>query len=289
MSSVLLHLLNNYTTASLNYLPALPRNISPVPPDNLSKYPLALIAILPFYDMQAYNVVANKPPILLQDPITPPTILTPTMMPSKRTSTSEASAMTYAAIRKLVADSVAIALELQAVTMASTNNPNRNFGPRKNLVARKCTYEKFMSCQPFYFNGTEGAPIGVKEAYKITWSEFKRLLIKKYCPKTKIKKIEEAITMTQKLIEQVMKHNSVQEPNIHKRKLEDRRNTTNDNNNYHNKNHSNDHHQQQNRKQETFRTYTATNGYTGNRPLCERCTLHDIGPYTVKCQTFNKI
>ncbi|GJS88665.1 hypothetical protein Tco_0771301 [Tanacetum coccineum] len=29
---------------------------------------------------------------------------------------------------------------------------------------------------------------------------------------------------------------------------------------------------------ETFRTYTATNGYTGNRPLCERCTLHHIGP-----------
>ncbi|GJR55251.1 retrovirus-related pol polyprotein from transposon TNT 1-94 [Tanacetum coccineum] len=43
------------------------------------------------------------------------------------------------------------------------------------------------------------------------------------------------------------------------------------------------------RKQETFRTYTATNGYTGNHPLCERCTLHHIGPCTVKCQTCNKI
>ncbi|GKE50819.1 hypothetical protein Tco_1485975 [Tanacetum coccineum] len=27
-------------------------------------------------------------------------------------------------------------------------------------------------------------PIGIKEAYKITWSEFKKLLIKKYCPRT---------------------------------------------------------------------------------------------------------
>ncbi|GKA81379.1 hypothetical protein Tco_0788071 [Tanacetum coccineum] len=77
------------------------------------------------------------------------------VMPPKRTSTSEASAMTHAAIRKLVADSVATALEAQAATMASTNNPNS--GPRKTPVARKCTYEKFMSCQPFYFNGTEGA------------------------------------------------------------------------------------------------------------------------------------
>nr|GEW23595.1 hypothetical protein [Tanacetum cinerariifolium] len=107
--------------------------------------------------MQAYNAVANKPTIPPQDPITPPTILTPSPMPPKRTSTSEASAMNHAFIRKLVADSVAIALEAQAATMVSTNNPNRNSGPRKTPVARMCTYEKFMSCQPFYFNGTKGA------------------------------------------------------------------------------------------------------------------------------------
>ncbi|GJT30746.1 hypothetical protein Tco_0911021 [Tanacetum coccineum] len=36
---------------------------------------------------------------------------------------------------------------------------------------------------------------------------------------------------------------------------------------------------QQNKNERNFRTYlyTATNGYTGNRPLCERCTLHHIG------------
>nr|GEX34655.1 reverse transcriptase domain-containing protein [Tanacetum cinerariifolium] len=235
----------DYTTASPNYFSASPGNISPNPPENLSKYLLASLAILTFHDMQAYNVVANKPPIPPQDPITPPTILTPSLTPPKRTSTSAASAMTHAAIRKLVADNVATALEAQAETMASTNNPSRNSRPRKTPLARKCTYEKFMSCQPFYFNGTEGAvgliywfkrtksvfyrsncakknnvkfainilteeaffwwnsfaqPIGVKEAYKITWSEFKRHLIKKYCPQTKIKKMKEAITMIQKLI-----------------------------------------------------------------------------------------
>ncbi|GJT61661.1 hypothetical protein Tco_1005194 [Tanacetum coccineum] len=41
-------------------------------------------------------------------------------MPPKRTSTSEASAMTHAATGKLVADSVATALEAQATTMART-------------------------------------------------------------------------------------------------------------------------------------------------------------------------
>ncbi|GJZ16495.1 hypothetical protein Tco_0552172 [Tanacetum coccineum] len=54
-------------------------------------------------------------------------------MPPKRTSTSEASAMTHAAIRKLVADRVATALEAQAATMAIINNPNKNSGPRKTL------------------------------------------------------------------------------------------------------------------------------------------------------------
>ncbi|GKA33678.1 reverse transcriptase domain-containing protein [Tanacetum coccineum] len=34
-------------------------------------------------------------------------------------------------------------------------------------------------------------PIGIEEAYKITWVEFKKLLIKKYYPRTEIQKIED--------------------------------------------------------------------------------------------------
>ncbi|GKA25665.1 hypothetical protein Tco_0711774, partial [Tanacetum coccineum] len=51
-------------------------------------------------------------------------------MPPKRTSTSEAPAMTQVAIRKLVADSVIAALEAHVATMANTNNTNRNTGER---------------------------------------------------------------------------------------------------------------------------------------------------------------
>ncbi|GKF21219.1 hypothetical protein Tco_0069857, partial [Tanacetum coccineum] len=78
-------------------------------------------------------------------------------MPPKRTSTSEAPAMTQAAIRKLVADSVTAALEAQAATMASTSNPSRNTRPTGTPVAKTGNYKEFISCQPFYFNGTEGA------------------------------------------------------------------------------------------------------------------------------------
>ncbi|GJS88096.1 hypothetical protein Tco_0770732 [Tanacetum coccineum] len=153
-------------------------------------------------------------------------------MPPKRMSTSEAPAMTQAAIKKLVADSVSAALEAQAANMANTDNTTR---PREAPVTRQCSYKEFMSFQPINFKGTEGAigrirwfersesvfshrnytedskvkfatgtlteedlsrwnsfaqPIEIEEAYKITWVEFKKLLIKKYCPRTRVQKME---------------------------------------------------------------------------------------------------
>ncbi|GJT65794.1 hypothetical protein Tco_1017274 [Tanacetum coccineum] len=150
-------------------------------------------------------------------------------MAPKRTSISAAPPMTQAAIKKLVADSVAAALKAQTATMANTDNTTRNTRQRETPIARKCSYKEFMNCQPFNFKGTEGAvglirwfeqtesvfllsnctedckvkfatgtlteealsrwnsfaqPIGIEEAYKISWSEFKKILIKKYCPRT---------------------------------------------------------------------------------------------------------
>ncbi|GJS36815.1 hypothetical protein Tco_0535197 [Tanacetum coccineum] len=103
-------------------------------------------------------------------------------MPPKRTSTSVAPAMTQAAIRKLVANSVATALEAQAANMVNTNNTNRNPEQRETPAARKYTYKEFMSCQPFYFN---------EQADKIAWTELKRLLTNKYCPRTEVRKMED--------------------------------------------------------------------------------------------------
>ncbi|GJU29860.1 hypothetical protein Tco_1173449 [Tanacetum coccineum] len=60
-------------------------------------------------------------------------------MPPKRTSTSEASAMTQATIKKLVTDSVTVALEAQAAIMASTSNPNRNTEPTGTPVVKRET------------------------------------------------------------------------------------------------------------------------------------------------------
>ncbi|GKD37654.1 hypothetical protein Tco_1257861 [Tanacetum coccineum] len=97
----------------------------------------------------------------------------PNEMAPKRTPTSAAPAMSQAAIRKLVADSVSAALEAQAATMAYTDNTNRNTGQSGTLVARKCSYKEFMSCQPFNFKGTEGA-VGLIRWFERTELVFQR-------------------------------------------------------------------------------------------------------------------
>ncbi|GJR37245.1 hypothetical protein Tco_1212929 [Tanacetum coccineum] len=92
-------------------------------------------------------------------------------MAPKRTSTSVAPPMPQAAIKKLVADSVVVALKAQAATMASTSNPNRNTGPTRTPVTKTGNYKEFISCQHFYFNGTEGV-VGLIRWFEQTESIF---------------------------------------------------------------------------------------------------------------------
>nr|GFC78711.1 reverse transcriptase domain-containing protein [Tanacetum cinerariifolium] len=90
-------------------------------------------------------------------------------MPPKRTSTSKAPAMTQAAIRQLVVDSVVTALETQAATMENVDNRNPEL--REAPVARKCSYKEFMSCKHFNFKGSKGA-IGLIRWFECTESVF---------------------------------------------------------------------------------------------------------------------
>ncbi|GJX74352.1 hypothetical protein Tco_0312947 [Tanacetum coccineum] len=149
-------------------------------------------------------------------------------MPPKRTSTSEIPAITLAAIQQLIANDIATALEVQAATMASASNPNRNTGPTgtpelavlcPNMVPNT---EKLME---IFISGLPKSIEGNVTASK---------------PQT----LEEATNIAQRLMDQIIKHDSVQETNNHKRKLEDKGNTINNNyqNNYNNNNRNNDYH-----------------------------------------------
>nr|GEW39563.1 putative reverse transcriptase domain-containing protein [Tanacetum cinerariifolium] len=138
-------------------------------------------------------------------------------------STSEAPVMTQVAIRQLVVDSVATALETQATTMTSADNANRNPEPREALVARKCSYKEFMSCQPFNFKGSEGA-IGLICWFERTESVFSRSNCTKDCkvkfatglPRSiegnvtasKTQKLKEAINIAQRLMDQLSKNHA---------------------------------------------------------------------------------
>ncbi|GJV21929.1 reverse transcriptase domain-containing protein [Tanacetum coccineum] len=218
------------------------------------------------------------------------------------------------AIKKLVADYVTAALEAQATTMANADNTNRNTGEREAHVARKCSYKEFISCQPFNFKGLKGA-VGLIRWFERTESIFSRSNYTEGCKvkfatgtlteealscieenvtASKPQTLEEAIDIAQRLMDQVTKDTLVQVSSDHKRKFDDKR--TFNNNNYRNTNTNNrynNHQPQQNIRHETFRAYAATptenNGYTGNHPLCKKCTPHHIGPCIVKCNTCNKV
>nr|GEZ32026.1 reverse transcriptase domain-containing protein [Tanacetum cinerariifolium] len=92
-------------------------------------------------------------------------------MPPKKVSTSTAPAMTQATIRQLVSDGIPAALEALAATMENTDNPNRNLGSRETPVAKRGNHKEFISCQPFYFNDTEGA-VGLIRQFEHTKSVF---------------------------------------------------------------------------------------------------------------------
>nr|GEV87303.1 putative reverse transcriptase domain-containing protein [Tanacetum cinerariifolium] len=97
-------------------------------------------------------------------------------MPHKRTSISAAPAMTQAANRKLVADSVTVALKAQVATMEEN----------KVTFATGTLIDDALSWRNAYVQ-----PIRIEQANKTTWTELKRLLTNKYCPRTEVKKMED--------------------------------------------------------------------------------------------------
>nr|GEV36050.1 retrotransposon protein, putative, Ty3-gypsy subclass [Tanacetum cinerariifolium] len=158
--------------------------------------------------------------------------------------------MTQAAIRQLVADSVTTALEAQAATMTSTDNLNRNTRPRETLVVKRGNYKEVISCQPFYFNITEGA------VRLIHWFKWIKLVfsrsncveenkvtfaigiltddalglpqsIEGFVTASKPQTLEEVINIAQRLMDQIIKCGSMQGTSDHQRKFDDRMNSNN--------------------------------------------------------------
>ncbi|GKB70850.1 reverse transcriptase domain-containing protein, partial [Tanacetum coccineum] len=117
--------------------------------------------------------------------------------------------------------------------------------------------------------------------------------IKENVTASKPQTLEKAITITQRLMDQVTKHNSVQGTNDHKRKFDDIRTFTNNNyqnnRNNNNNNRNNDHQQQHNRRQETVRAYAVIP--TENNRNCKNkgpATGSNLLPVSVTCHAYGE-
>nr|GEW08690.1 reverse transcriptase domain-containing protein [Tanacetum cinerariifolium] len=202
-------------------------------------------------------------------------------MPPKRVSTSTAPAMTQATIWQLISDGIATTLEALAATMENINNPNRNLGSRETPVAKTGKYKEFISYQPFYFNGTEGA---MKD-------ELYNLVVKENDLKTYIRRFQELsflcpnmVPNSEKLMEVFIRGlpRSI-EGNVTASKpqtLEEVITIT-------------QRLMEKNKRKEAIRAYavnpTKNSWYAGNLPLYRRCRLHHTGSYSVVCQVCNKV
>ncbi|GKB25555.1 putative reverse transcriptase domain-containing protein [Tanacetum coccineum] len=137
-------------------------------------------------------------------------------------------------------------------------------------VARECTYQDFMKCQPLNFKGTEGVlglircaltwwnsykrTIRTEAVFSMSWRELMKLMTEVYCPRNEIQKMETEL------------NNPGQQPPYK---------------------------QQNTGGHNVARAYMAgnneKNGYEGTLPFCNKCKLHHEGQCTAKCHNCKRI
>ncbi|GJW09135.1 putative reverse transcriptase domain-containing protein [Tanacetum coccineum] len=237
--------------------------------------------------------------------------------------------VTSAQLQAMIDEGVTAVLAARAATRNGDDSHTSGTGARRNeRTIRECTYQDFMKCQPVFLQGNRKGgqldpvvermePVIRKMtndvAYAMTWSDLKKKMTTKYCPRNEIKKIEarmfpeetdkieryfewecptqftqcfvafeakdhstEALRWQTGLMERRRRINTLAE---NKRKLED---TPRNNQTY-----------QQNKRQNTGRAYAAGNGdrkpYEGTKPRCPKCNFNHHGPCTPKCTNCRKL
>ncbi|GKB06559.1 reverse transcriptase domain-containing protein [Tanacetum coccineum] len=247
----------DYIPASPDYVPASPgKTYSSSSNNSFGLVPIASPTLSLFHDdpyMKVMHVYYAK-----ESPIPPPTIVPPSSLLSlllclPRTSTSEAPAITQAAIKKLVADSI-LGIGQPCIPLGGQNSEKM--------------MEVFIGGLPQSIKGNVTAfkPQTLEEAINIA----QRLIdqVTKHTP---------------------VQVSSDHKRKFDDRRTFNNNNYRNTNTN----NHYNNHQPQQNKRQETFRSYAVTltenNGYIRNCHLCKKYTLHHTRPCIVKCNTCNKV
>ncbi|GJT90604.1 reverse transcriptase domain-containing protein [Tanacetum coccineum] len=155
--------------------------------------------------------------------------------PAPETTTTTTS-ITNAQLQAMIDQGVTAALAARDATRNGDDSHTSGTGVRRTeRVARECTYQDFMKCQPLYFKGTEGVVeltqwfermetvfrisncsvdnqikfstctllagaltwwnshvriVGQDVAYAMTWTDLRKKMTDKYCPRNEMKKLE---------------------------------------------------------------------------------------------------
>ncbi|GJZ34963.1 putative reverse transcriptase domain-containing protein [Tanacetum coccineum] len=129
--------------------------------------------------------------------------------------------------------------------------------------------------------------VGHDVAYAMTWTNLKKKMTDKYCPRGEVKKLEgemwnlkvkgtdvDAIEFATELMDKKIRTFAEQQSE-NKRKQDDNQQ------------------QQQNKRQNTGRAYVAGSGekkpYGGSKPLCSKCNYHHDGQCAPKCHKCNRV
>ncbi|GJX08542.1 reverse transcriptase domain-containing protein [Tanacetum coccineum] len=184
----------DYIPASPDYVPASPRKTYSISSNNsFGLVPIASPTFSLFHDdpyMKVMHAYYTK-----ESPIPPPTIVPlSSMLSPMNTGEREAPVARKCSYKEF--------MSCQPINFKGTEGAVgliRWFERTESVFSRSnCTED----CKVKFATGTliEEAlswwnsfaqPIGIEEAYKITWVEFKKLLIKKYCPRTEVQKMED--------------------------------------------------------------------------------------------------
>ncbi|GJX59753.1 hypothetical protein Tco_0291143, partial [Tanacetum coccineum] len=200
---------------------------------------------------------------------------------------------------------------------------------RTERVARECTYQDFMKCQPLYFKGTEGvveltqwfermetvfriSNCSVENQIKFS-TYLRKKMTDKYCPRNEIKKLEaelwnlkvkgtDVTGYNQRFQElallcvRMFPEESDKEATEMATELMDKKISTFAERQAENKRKLDNNHQAQQqlpKRQNVVQAYAAGTGerkeYAGTLPLCNKCKFHHNGPCTVKCANCKRV
>ncbi|GJU08633.1 putative reverse transcriptase domain-containing protein [Tanacetum coccineum] len=135
------------------------------------------------------------------------------MAPKRATRSTPATittttSVTNAQLKALIDQGVANALAARDADRSQNGKDSHDSGTgvrRQAPLARECTYPDFMKCKPLYFKGTEGfiemtydltwwkshvKTVSHDVSYAMTWTNLKKKMTDKYCPRGEIKKLE---------------------------------------------------------------------------------------------------